>query len=97
MKKIKLDSGKLKLKKESIGNLLNAEAMKHIVGGYGASDLSPTCQCPSNACPSNPPACVTWDQTAVPCVIPSTGKVTDCGQPSCLVYNCISMPPQQGC
>lgn len=37
MKKIKLDTGKLKLKKESIGNLLNKEIMKQIVGGYGGT------------------------------------------------------------
>jgi natural product precursor len=86
MKKIKLDSGKLKLKKESIGNLLSTDAMKHIVGGYGASDLSPTCQCPSNACPSNPPACVTFDQTAATC-FPQTNK-TDCKQLSCHLTDC---------
>jgi hypothetical protein len=33
MKKIKLNSGKLKLKRESIGNILNKDAMKQVVGG----------------------------------------------------------------
>lgn len=36
MKKIKLDSSKLQLKKESIGNLLNKDFMKQIKGGLVA-------------------------------------------------------------
>ena len=33
MKKIKLNSGKLKLKKESVGNLQSKEMMKRVLGG----------------------------------------------------------------
>jgi hypothetical protein len=53
MKKIKLDSSKLNLKKQNIGNLLSGSEMKHIIGGYGqptentcgiaASCGNPTC------------------------------------------------------
>ena len=45
MKKIKLNSNKLKLKKESIGSLLNKETMGHVIGGDMAGYLTQaTCQ-----------------------------------------------------
>jgi hypothetical protein len=61
MKKIDLDFGKLKLKKETIGSLISKEDMRNVAGGVAGktSDLCSATICPTNFfCPSVPPICI---------------------------------------
>jgi len=90
MKKIKLDLGKLKLKKETIGSLLSNESQRQLVGGYvGKTHPIPTCTCFTDGCASNPPKCDTLfgfppctygcPATEVTCTCPTDPALDTCG------------------
>jgi len=89
MKKIKLDTSKLKLKKESIGNLLNKDAMRHIEGGVKAGTTpTPTCQCASNGCATEPPLCASLPNCSIGC--PASADCTN-------DFTCSTCPLVVGC
>jgi hypothetical protein len=59
MKKIKLSTSFLKLKKEEIGNLTPSE-MRQVIGGYDDDGTGPctTGTCPTDTCETTPWTCV---------------------------------------
>jgi hypothetical protein len=58
MKKIKLNSNKLNLKKENIGNLLSKETMKNVIGGKTETGYGPCTDYTQGACGNSaPPKC----------------------------------------